>query len=317
MGTTCSALVLLPHGAVVGHVGDSRVYRLRRNQLEQLTFDHSLVWEMRAAGFSSDGDMKDPPKNIITRSLGPNPHVEADLEGPFPLEVGDRFLLCSDGLTGEVGDEEIGVILGCLPPDEAVRVLVDLANLRGGGDNVTAIAAQVTGPELIDASPAPMLERRSQPAKSAGNPALWFAVFALGVAAGVVAWIASINEMMIQAVAAGTIAVAGIVVGSMRLFAKPAEAARPVAPGQYGHGPHTARDCTANRRVVDTLSEIVSELQDAATEEKWKVDWNNFNVLTRAASEATKVHDFSTASAHLCRAISFMMSQLRTQPRGV
>jgi serine/threonine protein phosphatase PrpC len=144
MGTTASVLLLLPQGAMVGHVGDSRVYRLRGDRVEQLSFDHSLVWEMKAAGRINDHDMPGfIPKNIITRSLGPADVVQVDVEGPFPLAEGDTFMLCSDGLSGQVEDEELGVILHCLPPREAVQVLVDLANLRGGPDNITVIVARV------------------------------------------------------------------------------------------------------------------------------------------------------------------------------
>ncbi len=82
MGTTCSVLVLLPKVAVVAHVGDSRVYRLRRGKIEQFTFDHSLVWEMMAAGQMPRGEVASfIPKNIITRSLGPHADVQVDLEG--------------------------------------------------------------------------------------------------------------------------------------------------------------------------------------------------------------------------------------------
>ena len=85
MGTTCSCLLLLPDGAVAAHVGDSRVYRLRGTTIEQLTFDHSLVWEMAAAGHASEDDVPAyVPKNVITRSLGPHPTVKVDLEGPLP-----------------------------------------------------------------------------------------------------------------------------------------------------------------------------------------------------------------------------------------
>src|SRR5207237_1071963 len=83
-----SALLLLPRGAIVAHVGDSRVYRLRGAQLDQLSFDHSLVWELTAAGQVAAGNPA-IPRNIITRSLGPNPDVEVDLEGPFPVTPGD------------------------------------------------------------------------------------------------------------------------------------------------------------------------------------------------------------------------------------
>lgn len=108
-------------------MGDSRVYRLRHDRLDQLTFDHSLVWEMMAAGQIPGGVVPSfVPKNIITRLLGPHPTVNVDLEGPFAYEAGDTFLLCSDGLTGPVSDDELGLVLGSLPPTEAARVLIDL-----------------------------------------------------------------------------------------------------------------------------------------------------------------------------------------------
>ena len=151
MGTTCSVLVLLPTVAIVAQVGDSRVYRLRGDRLDQLTFDHSLVWEMTVAGQMPRGEVASfIPKNIITRSLGPHANVQVDLEGPFPLEVGDTFLLCSDGLSGQIKDEEIGAILSTLSPPEAVRVLVDMANLRGGPDNITAVVARVLSVPVAD-----------------------------------------------------------------------------------------------------------------------------------------------------------------------
>ena len=150
MGTTCSVLTLLPQGAVVAHVGDSRVYRLRNNTLEQLTFDHSLVWEMRASGNLDPNNMI--PKNVITRSLGPYANVKVDLEGPFPVQTGDVFLLCSDGLTGQVTDSELGPILANLPPKEAARVLVDLSNLRGGPDNITLIIVKILDPHMATAA---------------------------------------------------------------------------------------------------------------------------------------------------------------------
>ncbi len=144
MGTTCSCLLLLPQGALVAHIGDSRVYRLHGNVLEQLTFDHSLVWEMAAAGQIPEADVPAYiPKNVITRSLGPHPSVNIDLEGPYAAAPGDVFLVCSDGLSGQLNDDELGAILTCLSPEEAVQSLVDLANLRGGPDNISAIAARI------------------------------------------------------------------------------------------------------------------------------------------------------------------------------
>lgn len=149
MGTTCSSLLLLPQGALVAHVGDSRVYRLRGTKFQQLTFDHSLVWEMQATGQIDDTDASiNIPKNVITRSLGPQPQVQVDLEGPFAIQLGDTFMLCSDGLTGKIRDDELGLILGLLPPNEVTAFCADLANLRGGPDNITMTVAKVVGDDM-------------------------------------------------------------------------------------------------------------------------------------------------------------------------
>ena len=148
MGTTVDALLLLPQGAVIAHVGDSRVYRWRNQRIEQLTFDHSLVWEVCVAfKLPFDQAPLEIPRNQITRSLGPTEKLKVDLEGPYPIEVGDIFLLCTDGLSGQIDDREIGQILEVLPPEEAAETLVNLANLRGGPDNITLIIVEAIEPK--------------------------------------------------------------------------------------------------------------------------------------------------------------------------
>jgi serine/threonine protein phosphatase PrpC len=147
MGTTVTVLALLPSGALVAHVGDSRVYRIRAGVIDQLSFDHSLSWELMRQRKVRAEVARQLPSNVIVRSLGPEAEVEVDIEGPFPVKQGDVYLLCSDGLSGQVSNEELGAVAGSLPPKEAARVLVDLANLRGGPDNITVIVAQVGGSE--------------------------------------------------------------------------------------------------------------------------------------------------------------------------
>ncbi len=187
MGTTCSALVLLPHGALLAHVGDSRGYRLRDGHLEQLTFDHSLVWEMQLANKSTDLDTTSIPKNIITRSLGPHPRVKVDLEGPFPIEMSDTFLLCSDGLTGCVSDEEIASVLALSNPKDATQLLIDMALMRGAPDNVTLIAAKVSGRELTTGAfrTAPMVVAKPSHAKSRAPTWAWIVFGTLLLFSGV------------------------------------------------------------------------------------------------------------------------------------
>jgi serine/threonine protein phosphatase PrpC len=174
MGTTCTALAILPRGAIVGHVGDSRAYRIRGGSIEQLSRDHSLVWELEAAHTGPPEDMPVAPKNIITRSLGPHPQVDIDLEGPFPVEENDVFVLCSDGLSGQVADDEIGLLAAALPPKAAAAALVGLALVRGAPDNVTVITARAGEREVSRTAPGdepwPLAEEPSRPAAEAAVP---------------------------------------------------------------------------------------------------------------------------------------------------
>ena len=143
MGTTITAAIVDAEAeeVAIGHVGDSRAYRLRGGKLERLTRDHSLVEEMRRKGQLTDAQAEDhPQRSIITRALGPEPEVEVDVQ-TVPAQAGDVFLICSDGLTTMLGDEQIARLLaGATSMDAAVRALVDEANRAGGRDNITALA---------------------------------------------------------------------------------------------------------------------------------------------------------------------------------
>ena len=149
MGTTITAAIVdsEAESVAIGHVGDSRAYRFRAGKLERLTRDHSLVEEMRRKGQITDEQAEDhPQRSIITRALGPEPHVQVDVQSVTAVS-GDVFLLCSDGLTTMVNEERIAQILNASPSlDEAVRALVAEANERGGRDNITAIAFRLEDP---------------------------------------------------------------------------------------------------------------------------------------------------------------------------
>jgi protein phosphatase len=142
MGTTVTAAIVDPEKeeVAIGHVGDSRAYRLRSGRLEQLTRDHSLVEEMRRKGQLTDAQAEDhPQRSIITRALGPEPEVQVDLQ-TVSAQAGDVFLLCSDGLTTMLDDEHIGRLLArASSMDTAVRALVDEANRAGGRDNISVV----------------------------------------------------------------------------------------------------------------------------------------------------------------------------------
>ncbi|HEX5928437.1 MAG TPA: Stp1/IreP family PP2C-type Ser/Thr phosphatase [Solirubrobacterales bacterium] len=143
MGTTITAAIVDPAAeeVAIGHVGDSRAYRLRGGKFEQLTRDHSLVEEMRRKGQLTDAQAEDhPQRSIITRALGPEPEVEVDLQ-TVPAQAGDVFLICSDGLTTMLGDEQIGrTLIRATSLQAALRALIDEANRAGGRDNITVVA---------------------------------------------------------------------------------------------------------------------------------------------------------------------------------
>ena len=145
MGTTMTVALVEPNGVTIAHVGDSRAYRVREGHLEQLTEDHSLVNELLKSGKLSreEADLH-PQRSVITRAVGTDPDVDAET-WVIDAHAGDVFLLCSDGLTDMVGDEDI---LGIVERhhddlDRVTKALVSAANRNGGEDNITVVAFRI------------------------------------------------------------------------------------------------------------------------------------------------------------------------------
>jgi len=142
MGTTCISLLLNADQAIVGHVGDSRAYLVRDGQVWQLSEDHSLVNEQVRAGLLTDEEARHSRlKNIITRSVGFEEDVLVDVIG-VETKAGDRFLLCSDGLSNLIDAGELRDALTHTDIDKVPEMLIELANSRGGDDNITVVAVQ-------------------------------------------------------------------------------------------------------------------------------------------------------------------------------
>jgi protein phosphatase len=308
MGTTVSALALTPLGAFVGHVGDSRVYRVRGARLEQLTFDHSLVWELRAAKHGpQETDAFFIPKNIITRSLGPNPQVQVDIEGPLPIEVGDTFLLCSDGLSGQVKDDEIGKVLVALPPKEAVRALVDLANLRGGPDNITVIVVKVTGPQVAKDKASAAGNGQRLYRRPPVHPAVWSTLGVLALSAAVLVTVG-------QRIAAAVALLGAIGAGVFALLQKfGGGASHAPIHHRLRRGPYVVCDCAPDASFTARLAEMDRQLRDAAANADWAIDWDLFCQHESRAAAAAQDGKHLDATRDYCRAISCMMEQLRHQ----
>lgn len=144
MGTTLCCLLFHTQGLIFAHVGDSRIYKMRRGGLDPLTRDHSLLREMIERGKTSGhGDERKRYKNVITRAIGTEPHVEPAVH-MTEVSEGDLFLMCTDGLTDMLSDEEISAIISQpLPINKLTEALVNAAKEKGGHDNITVVLVLV------------------------------------------------------------------------------------------------------------------------------------------------------------------------------
>jgi protein phosphatase len=144
MGTTIVAAVFLDDKIIIGHVGDSRVYRVRDGEIEQITEDHSLINDyIKMKRMTQEEAAAWPHKNVIVRALGMKETVQVDIHMESP-HVGDCYILCSDGLSGMVTDDRLReVISGEHDLDRAADRLIELANAHGGIDNITVVLARI------------------------------------------------------------------------------------------------------------------------------------------------------------------------------
>ncbi|HHV18254.1 MAG TPA: Stp1/IreP family PP2C-type Ser/Thr phosphatase [Thermoanaerobacterales bacterium] len=137
MGTTITMALLYNGRLYIGHVGDSRAYRIREDHIEQLTKDHSLVWQLVEQGRLTMEETKTHPmKNVITKALGTDEFIEPDIH-EFDFKNNDIIVLCSDGLTNMLDNNCIKNIVCSLEPEQAAQKLIEKANLQGGEDNIT------------------------------------------------------------------------------------------------------------------------------------------------------------------------------------
>jgi serine/threonine protein phosphatase PrpC len=314
MGTTCTALVLCPQGAVIGHVGDSRLYRVRGDRIDQLTADHSVQWElMRQGRLRPDEVFLHESRHVITRSLGPEPVVQVDIEGPYAVMPGDVYLICSDGLTGHVQDAEIGIIASELPPQEACRMLVNLANLRGGSDNVTVVIARVASTAGSDA------EDDTTPPPS-GLGLGWIILIwcvALLFAAGV-------SGILLEYPLQGVYLVAGAALVGVGAFAYWLERrSRHSQPtGEEGvettvWRPYRSASARPSVAFLNHLASLEGELARAASEERWSIDWPAQQAARALARGSLEAKNYPKALSELAKVIDILMAGLLQYRRQV
>jgi len=143
MGSTIVAAIVRGNQAYLANAGDSPAYLVRDGQTEQLTRDHGLVAEQVEAGVIAEEDAEHHPfRHILTRCLGAEASVEVETYPPRELQAGDVLVLCSDGLTEHVRKREVAALVEAEDPDEVARDLIEVANQRGGHDNITVVVAR-------------------------------------------------------------------------------------------------------------------------------------------------------------------------------
>jgi len=306
MGTTCTSLVLGPHGAVVGHVGDSRAYRVRRDRIDQLTFDHSVEWELER----KHGDLKgvidlSAHRNVITRSLGPEENVEVDVEGPYPVFPGDTFLLCSDGLSNQVTDEEIGSIVRELSPKLAAQLLIHLANVRGGPDNSTVIVARA-GDLPANVTPIAVEEPVDQSTSLDWSYLIGFWVASMVLVAG-------LSMTIFGRPLAGSFVAAVAAIGLIILLFAAVKKQRVLIRENVDTSktnlwrPHRTAVVLSSKEMCQRLIEIDVELERSAREDGWSIQWEEHNDAVAAAHGSIKDKRYGRALRHLARAIDSIM----------
>jgi len=276
MGTTCSSLLLLPEGALVAHVGDSRVYRIRQRRIDQLSFDHSLVWELvRRNHLTPEQANISVPKNVITRSLGPESEIEVDLEGPLEVQLADVYLLCSDGLSGPVTDHELGAFACHFHPRDACRYLVNLANLRGGLDNITVMMVRI-GPWIDPDSAETMHQNPSQKRDRNGGSRSW-------------------KERL-----------RGILKNQ-----KPPATLSPEDEHRY-----RSASCPIDEPLIGRLSELTDKAKELAIEQAWSVDWTELAGRRGKLAESRSAHNDWRAFRELGEIIALLGQAARFHRKG-
>jgi protein phosphatase len=306
MGTTATSLLLRPEGAWIGHVGDSRVYRIRDGRVDQLSYDHSLVWEYaRLKGIDPD-QVQDIPSNVIHRCLGPEPLVQVDIEGPHTLQSGDVFLVCSDGLSGQVTDHEMGAVASVLPPAEACRFLVDLANLRGGPDNITVIIVRVgTSPQVNGVPPPPVAPPPPPPPWYRQPLPWWIALLSFGGVLSIGAISLRYHHFTLTAIATFALGACAVLGGIIGLFIHYRKERRLQSEEESAPEPriHRHTSCRIETTLLERLVRALRLLQQRALEKNWEPDWSEFDEHLATAEKASQASDLGLAFAEYCRAM--------------
>jgi PPM family protein phosphatase len=309
MGTTATALLLRPEGVWVGHVGDSRAYRVRGGQIQQLSFDHSYAWEMaRRQGIKPEA-LEGIKTNVIVRSLGPDALVQVDIEGPHPVQPGDVFLLCSDGLSGPVADTEIGAVAAALPPAEACRFLVDVANLRGGPDNISVLIVRVP-PAAPAKSPSGPKYAGMFPVLSHVPWPIYVLTLGLLLTAGAICQTVLHEPGGTLLFALAVLAIGGGLIGLALLSRKvKAEKAKAEA-NEPAINVYRQLPCKVERALLERWTQAEGILRQRLKEQQVSIDWAAYQAHHDKAEKLRHSGDLLAAFGETCRAMQRLIRGL-------
>ena len=253
---------------------------------------------------------------MITRSLGPEEKVEVDIEGPFPILGDDIYVLCSDGLTGHLKDAEIGMISRSLPPDQASQLMVNLANLRGGNDNITVIVVHVG--KALTPEPFILEEEDPDPDNSEGISAwIWFAAFT-GILIGIVI---SVTLFLFGHIVFGLVLSALTVGATGYLILKWLKKRRnefSLLEDMHDDSPsetiiwrpYRTANAVLSVDFIKYLMSVESELQRSALHNGWTIDWGAHDEAHRQATEFLANKQLKKSMSKISRAIQILVNGL-------
>lgn len=314
MGTTATSILMRPEGVWVGHVGDSRAYRIRGNQVEQLSFDHSLQWELARRQQVAPESIAGIPSNVIVRSLGPEATVQVDIEGPHPLEAGDIYLLCSDGLSNQVTDQELGAIVQNMPLQEACQFLVDLSNLRGGPDNITTVTLRIPGNSPETKAP------EASESKSKRN---WFSSIpwpAISIVLGACLAIFSLmlatdqkSFAQISGMALFGVSVLLVLAGLFGVFLQRRQEQAAEERAKVNDSLQIYRRCSSlvDAPLANKLMQTEANLLELLKEKGWEFDEKSIQQLQRQTAQFIKEGDLTKAFKSQCKSLLILTAKLR------
>lgn len=250
-------------------------------------------------------------RNIILRSLGPEPTVQVDLEGPFAVLPNDIYVLCSDGLSNQVTDSEIGAIARELSPSQACRLMVQIANLRGGPDNSTVVLARVgeLPANIPPPSPEPVEER---PGALGWTWLIAFWLLGLVLVFGIVLWL---MRRPWAGVSLTGLSATGIVILLLKALSLQRKARRREIDNEDLHRtnlsrPHRTAVSLTSTELFQLLADIELELRRSATEENWNIDAKTHSEALLAAEQAQREKRFGRGCRDLARAIDTLAAQM-------